>query len=144
MGEARYASEPHKSPAGGTGLTEAVRIALSHALAASPKSGIGVFRAIVGALALPPEARALDIGCGTLGRTSTLRALVDLAPGEVIGLERNAARIEPSEARPPSAEIRHADAAYYRDRERFDLVCLDLDLDQVYETLSLIAETVPH
>jgi SAM-dependent methyltransferase len=121
----------------------ATRAAIGNALAASAKSEVGVFRAIVEALALPPEARVLDIGCGSLAGTSTLRALVDLVAGGVVGLEKNAARIDPARSWPKHVRIERADAAYFRDRDGFDLVCLDLDSGQIYESLSLLAETVP-
>ncbi len=121
---------------------QAIRAAVCDALSRSSSSGIGVFRAIVQALALPPGASALDIGCGVVAPTSTLGVLAALVPGRIVGLERDPARIGPPEELPGHVAIHHADAAYWRDG-RFDLVCLDLDPRQIFESLSLIVETAP-
>ena len=119
------------------------RAALHEALRSSATSGIGVFRAIVEALALPSGAAALDIGCGVLARTSTLGILSDLLPGRVVGLEKHGARITPTGLLPRHVEIHHGEAAYFQPDELFGLICVDLDAEQVFESLSLIVETVP-
>lgn len=103
--------------------------------------GSSVFRAVVEALALPSDARVLDIGVGGAGGQLTLRHLVELFDRPVIGLERVTERAdEVRHTFGDRVQIETVDAVYWSppSGEHFDLVTVQLDLAGTAESLALL------